>query len=195
MFVLAKWELRASDQRRTPVPALPVFGVSVDPLGDVFMLPLPEGLAALFAPAPALPAPLLMPVVAPPVPLVVPLPVAAPAAAAPPPAPPPAPPAPAAYEACTEVAAISPTTTVVKIVFRISISLVASRGKVSPLWVVPFSRSSHFLVVRQSVRSFRAPSSNDKQMAAESRLEEGPSRYGRASSNSPRCHVAEHGIA
>jgi hypothetical protein len=49
------------DYRRRPPPTIPpVFGINVDPLGDVLMKALPEGLAALSAPADTLPAPLLM---------------------------------------------------------------------------------------------------------------------------------------
>jgi hypothetical protein len=76
---------------RPPVPG----GVSVDPLGEVFIKLFPEGLRVLFAPAAALPAlvdgPLVaLPVVDDPVDgLTVPtLPVAGPAPAAEPPAPP-----------------------------------------------------------------------------------------------------------
>lgn len=74
------------------------FGVNVDPLGDGLIKLLPEGLAALFLPAAALPALLPIPVVVPVPPVDVPAepPVAAPAPAPPPapPAPPPAPPPP-----------------------------------------------------------------------------------------------------
>jgi hypothetical protein len=37
----------------------PIFGIRVDPLGDVLIKALPEGFAALLAPAAMLPAPLL----------------------------------------------------------------------------------------------------------------------------------------
>lgn len=72
-------------------PAPGAFGDSVDPLGDGLIKLLPEGLAALFLPAAALPALLPIPVVVPVPPVDVPaeLPAAAPAPA-PPPAPPPA---------------------------------------------------------------------------------------------------------
>ena len=76
---------------RPPAPG----GVSVDPLGEVFIKLFPEGLRVLFAPAAALPAlvdgpPVALPVVEDPVDgLPVPtLPVAGPAPAAEPPAPP-----------------------------------------------------------------------------------------------------------
>jgi hypothetical protein len=76
---------------RPPVPG----GVSVDPLGEVFIKLFPEGLKVLFAPAAALPAlvdgpPAALPVVDDPVDgLTVPtLPVAGPALAGEPPAPP-----------------------------------------------------------------------------------------------------------
>jgi hypothetical protein len=52
---------RSQDYRRRPPPAIPpVFGINVDPLGDVLMKALPEGFAALSAAAATLPAPLLM---------------------------------------------------------------------------------------------------------------------------------------
>jgi hypothetical protein len=51
---------RSHDYRRRPPPAVPpVFGINVDPLGEVLMKALPEGFAALFAAAATLPAPLL----------------------------------------------------------------------------------------------------------------------------------------
>ena len=72
-------------------PAPGAFGDNVDPLGDGLIKLLPEGLAALFLPAAALPALLPIPVVVPVPPVDVP---AEPPVAAPAPAPPPAPPAP-----------------------------------------------------------------------------------------------------
>jgi hypothetical protein len=51
---------RSHDYRRRPPPAVPpVFGINVDPLGEVLTKALPEGFAALFAAAATLPAPLL----------------------------------------------------------------------------------------------------------------------------------------
>jgi hypothetical protein len=51
---------RSHDYRRRPPPAAPpVFGINVDPLGEVLMKVLPEGFAALSAAAATLPAPLL----------------------------------------------------------------------------------------------------------------------------------------
>jgi hypothetical protein len=47
-----------------------VFGINVDPLGDVFTSELPEGLLTLAPPADALPAPVLTPPL--PMPVVVP---------------------------------------------------------------------------------------------------------------------------
>jgi hypothetical protein len=51
---------RSRDYRRRPPSAVPpVFGINVDPLGEVLMKALPEGFAALSAAAATLPAPLL----------------------------------------------------------------------------------------------------------------------------------------
>jgi hypothetical protein len=60
----------------------PGTGANVDPLGDVLMPLLPDGFSVLFAPAAALPAPVLGVPAAPVVPLVVPV-VGDPAAGAP----------------------------------------------------------------------------------------------------------------
>src|SRR3984957_1368718 len=62
---------RSHDVRRRQPPTIPpVFGIKVDPLGEVLMKALPEGFAALSAPAATLPAPPLrapfpMPIVVP----------------------------------------------------------------------------------------------------------------------------------
>jgi len=51
---------QSHNYRRRPPPAIPpVFGIKVDPLGEVLMKALPEGFAKLFAAAAMLPAPLL----------------------------------------------------------------------------------------------------------------------------------------
>jgi hypothetical protein len=62
---------RSQNYRRRPPPTIPpVFGIKVDPLGEVLMKALPDGFAALSAAAATLPAPPLrvpfpMPIVVP----------------------------------------------------------------------------------------------------------------------------------
>jgi hypothetical protein len=124
---------------------LGMLGDSVEPLADGLRFVLPDGLATLFCPAAALPAPLLIPLVEEPPMLPVPapvVPVPAPvvpdeAPVAPPALPPPAPPAPWAFETWIEAAAMSPARMPVRMVFCIFNLLLSEKDKGSAPGVVP----------------------------------------------------------